>query len=477
MAVTADRFDRRALIYGKLDRRNRIIGLLRWAVPIAGLALAAGLIFEIVIANLGSNYTIEGLTIEDGRVVIADPRYGGQFGDNNSYEVAAAEARVAMDNPELIELQSATITTVGQNDSRMEGVAPFAIIDVRAQTVTIDGELTTLDSSGVRAELYSTQIDWQNQSMVSQGPVRIDFPDGGQILSERLTYSAEDEVWRFASAQFDRPATEEDAATRITADQLNYDANAGTAAFTGNARAEQDQTVVEANTLAVQFAQGDSAEFERVEANGAVNVRSGGQTATGDRGVYDPVTETMNLTGNVRVTGEEGAISADQLSIDIAAGSSSFTGQGGNRVTGDFSPPGADRTRIEANRLLDLREDNRTEFSGNAVIRMADQTVSTDRFIVHYQPENPNQIAYYEMLGSVRVRSQDQSATGNRGIYDPDTRYLRLTGDVRVTNAGGTVSAPELRVNLATNVFEFSGPGDGSRVTGVFSPDNPPQTQ
>jgi lipopolysaccharide export system protein LptA len=46
---------------------------------------------------------------------------------------------------------------------------------------------------------------------------------------------------------------------------------------------------------------------------------------------------------------------------------------------------------------------------------------------------------------------------------------LRLTGDVQVVNASGTIDAGELVVNLATNVSTFTSGDSGGRVTGVFT--------
>ena len=54
--------------------------------------------------------------------------------------------------------------------------------------------------------------------------------------------------------------------------------------------------------------------------------------------------------------------------------------------------------------------------------------------------------------------------TGTDGLCE----LLRLTGDVTVVNAGGTVASNELVVNLATNVSTFTS-SQGGRVTGVFT--------
>jgi lipopolysaccharide export system protein LptA len=70
--------------------------------------------------------------------------------------------------------------------------------------------------------------------------------------------------------------------------------------------------------------------------------------------------------------------------------------------------------------------------------------------------------------GKVRLKTKDQDATGDRAVFDPKTNMLRMTGNVVVVNATGTLAGPELTVNLTDNSTVFNS-GKGGRVTGVFS--------
>lgn len=127
---------------------------------------------------------------------------------------------------------------------------------------------------------------------------------------------------------------------------------------------------------------------------------------------------------------------------------------------------------ITADRFVVREQQSRAEFSGNVVVVQPDLKVWADRVIVHYGAGGTSDIESFEALVNVRIENGGQTATGNKAVYDPDTRILRLTGNVRVINDSGVVTAPELIVNLNTEVSEFSTGGSGGRVTGVFSPDN-----
>lgn len=477
MDATADSADERGLLYERLNRRNRVVGFMRWIVPAVGLVVTGGLVVQIIIANLSVDYGLTGISYQDGKVVIADPRYGGLTGDGITYDVVADNAYVLMENPDLIDMENAVINTVDEDDYRMTATAAEAHLDLGVEQVTIEGLMTTIDSDGVTGELYRSLIDWSGQKLVSDGPVRFSFEDGSAIASETLTYNANREVWRFGPSLYTNPGDDEQPPTEITSDRLIYRAKDGTASFDGNAVVKQEGTTVYSEALLVTFGNGGTSSFERIDASGGVRVVEPEQTATGETGTYDPNARVLHLNGDVRVVSDTSTITATQLAVDMSADVTEFTTDGQSRVNGDFNPPDADRARIESDRMRNAPEEDRTEFTGNAIVRMAEQTVWTSRFIVHYAPGDSTDIRSYEMLGNVRIRNPDQTATGDRGVYNPDTRILRLTGNVRVTNDSGTVDAPELRVNLATNVSEFTATSSGNRVTGVFTPDNPPENR
>ncbi len=130
------------------------------------------------------------------------------------------------------------------------------------------------------------------------------------------------------------------------------------------------------------------------------------------------------------------------------------------------------RVQIVADRFVVRESENRSEFVGNVVVSQPGLKILADKVIVYYGPKGTSDIKSFEALGNVRIENAGQTATGDRGFYDPKTRIMRLTGNVMLINATSSVSASELRIDLNSNITEFSTPGDGGRVTGVFTPNN-----
>ena len=126
------------------------------------------------------------------------------------------------------------------------------------------------------------------------------------------------------------------------------------------------------------------------------------------------------------------------------------------------------QVEIDADTFTVDEASRKAVFAGNVVVKLPTVTVWAPNVVATYGAGGTNDIESFEASGNVRLKTSDQDATGERAVFTPGDQLLRLTGNVKVTNSGGTVSANELVVNLATNVSTFTS-GGGGRVTGVFT--------
>lgn len=127
----------------------------------------------------------------------------------------------------------------------------------------------------------------------------------------------------------------------------------------------------------------------------------------------------------------------------------------------------ASPVKITADTFEVHEADSEAIFSGSVVVVRPGLTVWADKVVVDYGEGGPENIKTLIATGNVRLKTEDQDATGDRAVFDPATQILRLQGSVTVVNASGTLNGPELQINLADNTTVFSG-GKGGRVTGVF---------
>ncbi len=108
-------------------------------------------------------------------------------------------------------------------------------------------------------------------------------------------------------------------------------------------------------------------------------------------------------------------------------------------------------------------------FTGNVVVIHPNVKVWAEKVVAVYGEAGPSDVESFVASGSVRLETDEQDATGDQAVFTPGDQLLRLTGNVKVINASGTIDAGELVVNLATNVSTFTNSGSGGRVTGVFT--------
>jgi lipopolysaccharide export system protein LptA len=106
------------------------------------------------------------------------------------------------------------------------------------------------------------------------------------------------------------------------------------ATFTGNVKVVQGDTTMRCKSLVVYYeaqksegtvpaaspGPGGAQQIRRLDALGGVTVTQRDQTATGDTGVFDMLSNTVTLTGNVVVSQGPNVMRGDRLVVDLTTG-------------------------------------------------------------------------------------------------------------------------------------------------------------
>jgi hypothetical protein len=143
---------RREEVFRAARRHSQRVRRMKILLPAAALALIAGFVGFAALNGVGlEGASVEQVLIEDGRIVMKNPRVNGLTGDNEPYVVEAARAFQSISNP---------------NDIAMEGITarlPFAkgqFADLRAERgrldngsriMTLDGGFTFVTEGGMTA--------------------------------------------------------------------------------------------------------------------------------------------------------------------------------------------------------------------------------------------------------------------------------------------------------------------------------------
>lgn len=150
------------------------------------------------------------------------------------------------------------------------------------------------------------------------------------------------------------------------------------------------------------------------------------------------------------------------VSIAAAGAAAAQTGAGVPNALQGLSQNGDKPVQIKAQTFEVRDKDKIAKFSGNVHVVQGDTTIRCKSLIVTYGvdtggapaaqpgPGGKSQISKLEALGGVIVTQNDQTATGERGVYDLRTRIVTLTGNVVVTQGQNVMRGDRLVVDLNT---------------------------
>ena len=136
-----------------------------------------------------------------------------------------------------------------------------------------------------------------------------------------------------------------------------------------------------------------------------------------------------------------------------------------------LAAPGAAETPIKfAADTFTVDEANKVAtFTGHVVVDRDNMQLSAEKVVVNYGEGGTSDIKDITASGGVKIKTKDQSATGERAVFNPATQVMTMTGNVKISSPMGTLTGPQLVIDLKNNTSVFSG-GSKGRVTGVFTP-------
>ena len=202
-------------------------------------------------------------------------------------------------------------------------------------------------------------------------------------------------------------------------------------------------------------AMGGSMELYRMEAIGHVHIYTTTDQAWGDKALYDIDQAVLVMTGKaLKLTTPQDVMTARDV-MEYHANTRMSVGRGDATVTTN------DGKRIKADVLVAFSKPDsaapapaRDAASPNGGSGTAQRSSKLDR-------------AY--AWGHVMLRTPNETATGDRGVYVFDTQMARLIGHVHVTSGQNQNNGASAIVNMKTGVAIMN-PAPGQRVEGMVIP-------
>ncbi len=206
----------------------------------------------------------------------------------------------------------------------------------------------------------------------------------------------------------------------------------------GDARAVRGEVEVLGDELRAYYRETPAGESEvwRLDAIGNVRIVSNSETAYGSRAIYN----------------------ADQKVLVV-------DGEKPRLVSGNDT--------LTASQQLEYWETrNFAVARGDAVATREDKQVRADVLVAHLKNDGNGQTRVYRVdaYDNVRIKTERETATGQRGVYNVDSGIATLTGNVQLVRDDNRLSGCRAEVNLNTGISRLFPCANGKRVNGSFVP-------
>lgn len=206
MNLHADAAERQT-IYKRLERRNRLVAILRVGVPALGALVLVILVGQIYLSSLAARFGIGRIEVSRDAITIDTPQYSGILDDGTSYRVWASSAQAALTAANQIALTEATLVMNRPGGITTEVTAHEAMLDGGAETVAIAGVAIIAESTGTTATVMNSVFDYAAQTLVASGRVHVDYADGSSLDGVGMTYDVSQAVWTFSRVNLTLPST------------------------------------------------------------------------------------------------------------------------------------------------------------------------------------------------------------------------------------------------------------------------------
>lgn len=163
--------DDRRRAFESAARHSRLVRRLRVALPVVGLVLALGVAGLGVLSRIEVALSFGDLAITSEGLSMDAPELSGSDGKGRTYAVTANRAVQDLSDPKVIRLYGISATIVQANGDSARFSAASGIYDARAQTLSLDDDITIRASDGTAAQLESAAIDLDTGDVTSSAPV------------------------------------------------------------------------------------------------------------------------------------------------------------------------------------------------------------------------------------------------------------------------------------------------------------------
>lgn len=175
------------LVFERERRRSRNVRRLKVALPVVAVLMAGGLVTKSMIARMGDvSIDLAGTSIENGRLIMANPRMAGYNAENRPYQMQAERATQSLKDDDVVDLENiGARLPIGVKDWATVDAANGRLVKSEGM-LRIDSPTLIKTTDGMVARLQSANVDINGGNLSTDKPVQIDL-DGSRVTADSMT--------------------------------------------------------------------------------------------------------------------------------------------------------------------------------------------------------------------------------------------------------------------------------------------------
>ena len=153
------------------------------------------------------------------------------------------------------------------------------------------------------------------------------------------------------------------------------------------------------------------------------------------------------------------------LALGVAVLAPAAHGQGATVAFGGIKSDTSQPVEVTADQLAVNQTDGTATFTGNVVVIQGDLRLGATTVRVEYATDDRTRVERIVASGGVTLVSAAEAAEAKDAVYTVANGQVVMTGDVLLTQNGGTIAGQKLSVDLKTGTGQMDG-----RVRTIISP-------
>ena len=158
-------------------RHSVLVRLLRRLIPIGAIGAVVGLIVVPFLNPLrhAGNFSLGGISLSGGKVVMETPKLAGYRKDNSPYEVTADSALQDVRNPTQIELVQMVARVLMKSEGWININAKSGLFDQQKEKLKLVDDVKIRTESGYDVRMRTADVDFKAGTVNSREPVKVNL--------------------------------------------------------------------------------------------------------------------------------------------------------------------------------------------------------------------------------------------------------------------------------------------------------------